>query len=262
MSLKVQSRGKRYRAIGTIAGQFLRLSLATSNHNAASTAVNRIERAMAVGSGSSLWPELKRSLPPNTFDVLAKIANYREAPSEKIPLWKDLIDVFTLEMQNRIALDKLRDSTWERYQQTIKAFEAFLKDQRTFELRLMTRPFIESFKVWRRAKILERNFARGATSLCLDAAILHRVFSAAVENEMIVKNPVKMEGRPGEHPERGAQPFDGKELSKLRAFAGPDLLTFLLLRWTGLRGSDAVRLTWQEISFENKELERVTQKRR
>ena len=37
--------------------------------------------------------------------------------------------------------------------------------------------------------------------------------------------------------------------------------------WTGLsrwptRGSDAVKLTWQEVSFEKKEIERVTQKRR
>ncbi len=41
---------------------------------------------------------------------------------------------------------------------------------------------------------------------------------------------------------------------------GEDLLIFLLLRWTGLRGSDAVKLTWQEVSFESKEIERVTQK--
>jgi integrase len=37
-------------------------------------------------------------------------------------------------------------------------------------------------------------------------------------------------------------------------------LVFLTLRWTGLRGSDAVKLTWQEVSFDKKEIERVTQK--
>jgi len=165
-------------------------------------------------------------------------------------------------MQQRIALDKLRDSTWERYQQTLNAFATFLKEQNVFELRLMNRPFIESFKVWRRAKILEKKFSRGAGSVVLDAAILHRLFASAVENEMIAKNPVRMEGRPGDRPESGAQPFDGNELKKLRASAGADLLVFLVLRWTGLRGSDAVKLTWQEVSFESKEIERVTQKRR
>jgi integrase len=32
--------------------------------------------------------------------------------------------------------------------------------------------------------------------------------------------------------------------------------------WRELRGSDAVKFTWQEVSFESKEIERVTQKRR
>lgn len=38
-------------------------------------------------------------------------------------------------------------------------------------------------------------------------------------------------------------------------------MAFLLLRWTGLRGSDAVSLTWREIHFDSKEIERRTQKR-
>jgi len=87
------------------------------------------------------------------------------------------------------------------------------------------------------------------------------VFAFAVENEMIVKNPVRMEGRPGENPQRGAEPFTSNELSQLRECAGDDLLTFQLLRWTGLRGSDAVGLLWREVRFETKEIERVTQKR-
>jgi len=262
MSLKLQQRGMRYRAIGTVAGRFLRISLGTANQMAASTVVNRVERAIAEGASSSLWPELKRALPLWTFDVLAKIANYREAPAEKIFQWEDLNAAFTREMQQRIALDKLRDSTWERYQQTLNAFVTFLKEQNAFELRIMNRPFIESFKVWRRAKILKKKFSRGAGSLALDAAILHRLFASAVENEMIAKNPVRMEGRPGDNPERGAQPFNGNELNKLRTSAGDDILIFLLLRWTGLRGSDAVKLSWQEVSFESKEIERITQKRR
>src|SRR5579864_3446497 len=34
-----------------------------------------------------------------------------------------------------------------------------------------------------------------------------------------------------------------------------------MLRWTGLRGSDAVNLRWSEVHFDRHEIERVTQKR-
>jgi hypothetical protein len=51
-----------------------------------------------------------------------------------------------------------------------------------------------------------------------------------------------MEGRPGDDPECGAQPFKTDELSKLREAAGPDLLAFLVLRWTGLTVRGGSRL--------------------
>ncbi len=44
--------------------------------------------------------------------------------------------------------------------------------------------------------------------------------------------------------------------------AGADLFAFLLLRWTGLRGSDAVGLKWDEIDWEAREINRLTLKRR
>jgi integrase len=79
---------------------------------------------------------------------------------------------------------------------------------------------------------------------------------------MVLKNPVRMEGRPGEDPQNGAEPFAAVQLSKLREQAGPDLLMFLLLRWTGFRGFDAVSLTWSEVHLDRKEIERITQKRK
>lgn len=121
---------------------------------------------------------------------------------------------------------------------------------------------MERFKVWRVERINKKKHSRCATSLVLDAAILHRVFSFALESEMVVKNPVRMEGRPGENPTNGAEPFTAAHLSKMREHAGPDLLAFLLLRWTALRGVDAVTLTWSEVHLGRKEIERVTQKRK
>jgi integrase len=108
----------------------------------------------------------------------------------------------------------------------------------------------------------EKKFSRGGRGVVLDTAILHRVFGYAIECEIVAKNPVRLEGRPGNSAEHGAQPFKAAELTKLRDAAGRDLLTFLLLRWTGLRGSDAVGLRWGEIDWETREINRLTQKRR
>lgn len=125
----------------------------------------------------------------------------------------------------------------------------------------ISKPLVETFKVWRMDRIRKHKFARGGAGLVLDAAILHRVFAFALDNEMIARNPVRMEGRPGENPQHGTEPFTAEGLSRLRGHAGDDLLAFLLLRWTGLRGCDAVTLEWREVHFDRKEIERVTQKR-
>jgi integrase len=148
------------------------------------------------------------------------------------------------------------------HRHTVREFAAFLSDRQVSYLKEITRPLVEAFKVWRVARIRKKNFARGGTSLVLDAAILHRVFSFALESEMVLRNPVRMEGKPGAEPTRGAQPFTGDELKLMRQHTGEDLLTFLLLRYTGLRGSDAVQLTWSEVHFDRREIERLTQKRR
>jgi hypothetical protein len=66
---------------------------------------------------------------------------------------------------------------------------------------------------------MEKKFSRSGRGLSLDVAILHGVFAVAIENERILKNRVRMEGRPGDNPEAGAQPFDGEALGKVRKFA-------------------------------------------
>ena len=265
MSLKVRKRagGKRlYWAFGTLAGQSFRRPLGTANHDTASNLATYIENAIGGGQNSPLWPHLKRVLPPRTFSAVANMANYHEPEPINIPIWRDLKAAFEAEMEQRIAIGKLAESTRERYVQTLKAFDTFANTAGIAELRAMNRAFLEKFKAWRLAKIKERKFSRNGRGLALDVAILHRVFSFAVENEMAEKNPVRLEGRPGDDPESGAQPLTAEQLSKVREVANDDLLVFLLLRWTGLRGSDAVKLTWGEIDWEGREINRLTQKRR
>jgi integrase len=121
---------------------------------------------------------------------------------------------------------------------------------------------IDDLEVWQRARVLAKKNSRGGRGVVLDAAILHRIFGWAIECELLTRNPVRLEGRPGEDAERGAQPFKAAELVKLRQVAGADLLAFLLLPWTGFRGSDVVRLRWDEIDWDTREINRLTQKRR
>jgi integrase len=260
--LTIRKRGRVFWSDGIIQGSRIRKPLGTRNHDAALRVVAKIERALAEGTDSNLWPDLKQFLPDATFRAFADVVGYKEPVLKPEPTWADLNATFENELHRRIALDKLRDSTAQRYRHTVREFKSFLEERKISLLRDINKPLVESFKVWRAGRIKSRKFSRGGTSLALDAAILHRVFAVGVEYEILEKNPVRMEGRPGDVPERGAQPFSAAQLDKLKQAAGPDMFIFLMLRWTGMRGSDVVGLTWGDVHFDRREIERVTQKRR
>lgn len=259
--LTIRKRGKTYHADWLLGKtHVVRGTLGTRDKGAAVRRKNRLEIALSEGPGSALWPELSKLIPRSTFIRFAEYAGVKELP--KPPTWVDLCESFGTHMSQRIAIGKLRESTTERYRQAIREFGAFLSERGLSLLSEIDKPLVEQFKVWRMERIKARKNSRGGTGLALDAAILHRVFSFALENEMVAKNPVRLEGRPGDNAERGAQPFKADELAKLREATGADLLTFLLLRWTGMRGSDAVGLRWEEIDWGAREVNRLTLKRR
>lgn len=271
MTFRVKKRGKVYRLEGRAGERIrrgagererIRLSLGTANGDAAQLLHSRIERALAEGPASSLWRELRGTLPSETFVKLSAIAGHQPEQVPEIFTWADLESKFKAWMSHRVALDKLRESTRGRYLQTAAAFGRFLAARGIADLSAINRPTIEDFKAWRLARVLEKKHSRGGRGVVLDVAILHRIFGYAVECEMVAKNPVRLEGRPGDDPARGAQPFKATELAKLREAAGVDLLAFLLLRWTGMRGSDVVGLRWEEIDWETHEINRLTLKRR
>jgi integrase len=237
----------------------LRGSLGTRNAEAAKVLCRDLDVALTFGAQSDLWPKLKAVLPSETYQRFASYAGVKEV---HVPTWTDLRDAFNVFQRQRIAICKLSQNTADRYEHTIDEFETFLTEQHIAKLPDISKALVEKFKVWRTERINKRKFSRSATSISLDAAILHRVFSFAVENEMVLKNPVRMEGRPGENPTNGAEPFTADELAKLRKHAADDLLAFTLLRWTGLRGSDAVGLKWREVNRDTREIERLTQKRK
>jgi integrase len=260
--LSVKQRRRVYRLEGKFLGVHVRLSLGTRDGAHAEQVKRRIQSAEREGSASDFWPELQRLLPRAAFAKLSSIAGYTERPATApAAAWQDLFRSFETECSQRIAIGKLRSTTWLRYQQTFSTFAQFLAESSVSVLAEITKPLIEKFKVWRMQQILKRKSSRGGGGLALDVAILHRVFAHAVECELAPKNPVRLDGQPGHNPETGAQPFSSVELEKLRSVAGPDRLLLLLLRHTGLRGSDAVSLRWREIDWDGREINRVTQKR-
>jgi integrase len=271
MTFRAKKRGKFYRLEGRY-GEHLqrgsgererfRLSLGTMNGDAAQILLSKIDQALAEGPMSTKWNDLSAVLPPETFAALAAIAGYVAQPETPKHLWKDLAVKFSEWMQQRVALDKMRDTTRRRYAQTVKSFGDFLETVEIIYLDDVTRAVVEDFKAWQLARALAKKQSRGGRGFVLDVAILHRILGYAVECDWIVKNPVRMEGRPGDDPSRGSQPFKANELKKLRDAAGADMLAFLLLRHTGLRGSDAVGLRWEEIDFDSREINRLTLKRR
>jgi integrase len=272
MTLFVRKRGKTYRLEGrfgerarrsTGERERVRLALGTASNDAAQKLHSRIERALADGPSSLLWQELRNVLPPETFQTLAGLVGYdlEQQPDAAQPTWQDLETTFKAWMTQRVILGKLRDSTKSRYTQTLTAFREFLKARGISELPAITRSVVEEFKAWRLKLVLEKKFSRGGRGVVLDTAILHRVFAFALNCELVVRNPVLLDGRPGDDPARGAQPFKAADLTKLREAAGQDLLTFLMLRWTGMRGSDVVGLRWGEIDWESREINRLTLKR-
>jgi integrase len=260
--LKERKRDGRFHIEGRHGGKRIRLALDTKNREMAHATVMDIETALREGADSDRWRRLRLVLPPNTFEPLAAIAGYVEKPvPPPLPTWSELEKLFESDAKRRVALGRFRQSTLDRYQYEFREFGTFVTEVGVVALAQMDRPFIERYKVWRMERIRSRSGSGSAPSLPLCAAILHRVFAFAVEVELLSKNPVRMEGRPGENPDRGAQPITASEMLQLREHAEEDLLAFHLLRWTGLRGSDAVALTWGEVDWEAREIVRVTQKR-
>lgn len=259
--LHARKRGRVYQLEGRIAGRRLRLSLGTAHHDAALVLCNKMERALAEGKESKLWPELSAILPPATFGSLAALVGY-EDKRQQPPTWELLTAAFTTYAQRQIARGKLRQTTWRRYHQALDEFGTFLTERGASLLTDITCPLLEDFKAWRFARIRARKQSRGGGGLTLDIAILHRAFVYAVKSKMLAQNPVALDGKPGDNAERGAHPFTADQLARLREAAGPDLLAFLLLRWTALRGGDAVSLRWAEVEWKGREINRLTEKRR
>ena len=275
---------KTYSVVGTLNHERVRLSLGATEKNVAVRRITKIEKAVGEGPNSGLWVELAETLPEKTFAFFAdRIGYVQHSPTKSVFTWQDLVDGYEIDMQRRIDNKArgagreegiLADSTRDRYRATIRQFGAFLGNNLT-PLVQITPALITKFKIQRQKDITALKQSRGGTSIALDIAVLHAMFAFAVEQKMISEKPIDLskESKPGKNPKNGARPFTGTELSKIREVVvfkqkGQPLIDdthcFLILRWLGLRTSDAVNLRWEHVHFDrgvNGEVEILTQKR-
>jgi integrase len=274
-----------YQTFGSIDSKPFRLSLGADEEAAAKRRTAKIERAVLEGATSPLWVELAESLPLTTFQLFANHVGYtgqsRKATAKLT--WQDLCDAYEIEMQRKVDNKErgatrnegiMSPSTQERYRITVRDFTNFLEDKNT-PLVEITPATIAKYKIARHKAVTAKKQSRGGAGIALDVAILHGVFAFAVSQKMLAEKPISMarESKPGKNPKNGAHAFTGDELAAIRQATIyknsrkqtiDDTPTFLLLRWAGLRVSDAVQLRWKHVHFgrgTNGEIEILTQKR-
>src|SRR5260370_35788074 len=126
--LTIHKRGRVFWSDGIVQGARIRRPLGTRNHDAAHRIVGKLERALAEGADSSLWPELKRFLPEPTFRLFADVAGYKEPIVKAEPTWADLRAAFENELHRRVAWDRWRDAPAVRYRHPAREFKLFLED--------------------------------------------------------------------------------------------------------------------------------------
>jgi hypothetical protein len=264
--LSAKKRGSIFRVEGVVNRRYVRLSLGTRDASAAKKSLSEIELALIEGKESKRWAEIQRILPDRTFQFFSSVVGWEDKPEPvgtPAATWVDLVREFSAQFRRKILQGDRSEATWRRYELTCETFTEFLEQRGISRLQDISRRIVEEFKAQRLESILKRKFSRGGSGLHLDVAILHSAFAFAIDVELLTgkNNPVKCEKYPGQKPTGGAQPFTREDLTQLRQAAGQDLLAFLLLRHTGLRGFDATDIRWSEIDFRERMLFRLTHKR-
>ena len=250
--------------------RLVRGSLGTRNEEAAERIARKLESAVLDGPGSNLWSELKVVIPPGTFDRCVRVFGVDE---RQTITWKELRNKFESDKTQLVASGLRSARTLEHYQQCCDGFESFLADHRnTGILQDINGPLMQSFASWRLKRITRKN-CTGERAMSHDLALLHHVFAFALDHEFIRRNPVKVPHQALD-PDKGAQPFEPDEVALMQAESEketPSLfptkrkknrLPFLLPLRTGLRRADLVRLRWQDVDMERRQIRCKTRKKR
>ncbi len=263
VAVPTKSQRETFRLDAWLGKERVRLALRTERRPDALRIVHKIETALAEGKSSVLWAELRERLPRITFDKFATAIGW-EQPAVKVepakPTWVGLSARYQHHLAKEIVKSNLRDSTRDRYLQTIKLFERYLNEKGIQELPDITKNLIEDWKLHRIGEIKKKCFSRGGTGYVLDTAILRAVFNFAASEKLVTENPVVSEGKPGAKPTNGASPFAAEELTKIMQYADQDRLAVMVLFRTGLRRSDAIRLQFKNVDMKELQISLTAQK--
>lgn len=246
--IQTRKRGQVFYVDYIVGSNRLRGSLGTKDRKVASHLKSRIEVSMAEGSKSAGWSDLRRVLPAETyhrFSSHAGLAKHAEST------WPGLLSIFWKDCDRR----KLKKGSVVRYQSTVDRFTEFLASSKIESLAGISKELILEFRDWREAAIAKNSRSRGGSGLYQDMSCLRFIMGCAVENGLIVKNPVPKEQRP--EIVRGTAPYSGEELKRMRDVCTPEeLLVFAIFRHTGMRGSDVADLRWNQVHFLDGEIVR------
>lgn len=253
--INLTKRGKVYHANTTIGGVRLRGSLGTVNEKAAKQLASRMEVALSSGN-KDVWAGLKLVLPEATY------LTFSEGKVAEPITVKDVFEGYLRRIDRKRVGQEIAVSTEERYRGATYEFAVRLKERNVRLMDEITPLVIEEYRAYRLAQTLQRKQSRGGQGLDVDVVVLKQIFDLAIELGYSKPNPVKSISRTKVRPSKVPEPFTQEELDKLRAVVvGNELLVFSLLRWTGMRGSDVVGLTWDEIDFQSGTIVKTTLKR-
>ena len=237
-----------------LGGRRLRFSLGTRLPQAARTLARQIETAIAEGPKSEIWSTLKIVLPPSSYEILASSMRLTAQPA-----LAEFEKLFQDHLSRRAQLGEIASSSRQLYDWAATQFFARMAELGVRKMDEITPTMCEEYLCWRKEAILKRGGS--GRGLQTESTVLSQIFDLAMEAGVIKSSPLRTRYKPDVVALK-VDPFTPEEILKLGAAAeGITALALSLLRWTGLRGSDAAELTWDAIDFSAKTLRWRTKKR-
>lgn len=239
--MELVKRGAIYYYSDVLGGKRIRRSLGVRDPKIARSLGQKLDRAVHAGPKAPEWEDLAVLLPPKT---MASFCDRRLGPARTLSN-QELFRKYAAKLDRRLQLGRMASSTNRGYQNRVAAFLDWL----TVHLSDCTTQTIEEYLIQRKSRLAESSLATNGRGISADYTALRSFFGFLSEegfrSELRFPDPPKLEGEAA-----GAEPYAAGELDKMQAVAeGRDLMAFLLLRWTGLRRSDAVALSWSNVDL-------------
>lgn len=161
--------------------------------------------------------------------------------------------------ENRISFQEL--ATWYLNLSEVKAKKSYYRDK--VSIKILTKFFkdkrvtsikksdIENYRAKRKTENSYRKNPVAIASINKELACLKRMFSLAVQDEKVEKNPVKLVKLEKENNERD-RVLTKEEHERLLSVAAPHLKNILVAGYhTAMRKSELLNLTWDKVDFKN-----------